>query len=148
MSANINREFWKFAIGWPNACRSVTYSMVSSNAASAFALYLFVMAYDADLSGFVTVGIWLLLGLLLGVWLLAEWMGDDDPNVIADLQGPVLNLASPQSKQAPAILELIETVVREHAGLNEVSHGRMIATFSNVVGEDLSPWFREAWNLG
>jgi hypothetical protein len=38
-------------------------------------------------------------------------MGDDDPNVIADLQGPVLNLASPQSKQAPAILELIETVV-------------------------------------
>jgi hypothetical protein len=40
-----------------------------------------------------------------------KWMGDDDPNVIDDLQGPVLNLASPQSKQAPAILELIETIV-------------------------------------
>ena len=39
-----------------------------------------------------------------------KWMGDDDPNVIDELQGPVLNLASPQSKQAPAILELIETV--------------------------------------
>lgn len=42
------------------------------NAASAFALYLFVMAYDADLEGFVAVGVWLLLGLLLGVWLLAH----------------------------------------------------------------------------
>jgi hypothetical protein len=38
-------------------------------------------------------------------------MGDDEPAVIDDLQGPVLNLASPQSKQAPAILELIRTVV-------------------------------------
>lgn len=33
-----------------------------------------------------------------------KWMGDDDPHVIDDLQGPVLNLASPQSKHAPAIL--------------------------------------------
>ena len=38
-------------------------------------------------------------------------MGDDEPAVIDDLQAPVLNLASPQSKHAPAILELIETVV-------------------------------------
>jgi len=42
------------------------------NAASAFALYLFVMAYDADLGGFVAVGAWLLLGLVAGVWLLAH----------------------------------------------------------------------------
>lgn len=42
------------------------------NAASAFSLYLFVMAYDADLGGFVAVGAWLLLGLVLGVWLLAH----------------------------------------------------------------------------
>ena len=40
-----------------------------------------------------------------------KWMGDDDPNVIDELQGPVLNLASQQSTLAPAILELIETVV-------------------------------------
>jgi hypothetical protein len=40
-----------------------------------------------------------------------KWMGDDDPLVIDDLRGPVLNLGSPQSRQAPAILELIETVV-------------------------------------
>lgn len=42
------------------------------NAASAFALYLFVMAYDADTGGFMLVGAWLLLGLVLGVWLLAH----------------------------------------------------------------------------
>ena len=42
------------------------------NAASAFALYLFVMAYDPDLGGFVVVGAWLLLGLVLAVWLLAH----------------------------------------------------------------------------
>ena len=42
------------------------------NIASAFSLYLFVMAYDADLGGFVAVGAWLLLGLVAGVWLLAH----------------------------------------------------------------------------
>jgi imidazolonepropionase-like amidohydrolase len=42
------------------------------NAASAFSLYLFVTAYDADLGGFVAAGAWLLLGLVLGVWLLAN----------------------------------------------------------------------------
>jgi hypothetical protein len=41
------------------------------NIAAAFALYLFVTAYDADLGGFVAVGAWLLLGLISGVWLLA-----------------------------------------------------------------------------
>ena len=42
------------------------------NTASAFSLYLFVMAYDATLGGFVAVGAWLLLGLIAGVWLLAH----------------------------------------------------------------------------
>lgn len=41
----------------------------------------------------------------------ARWMGDDDPEIIKELQGPVLNLASPQSDLAPAILEMIENVV-------------------------------------
>ena len=42
------------------------------NIAAAFALYLFVTAYDANISGFVQVGAWLLLGLISGVWLLAN----------------------------------------------------------------------------
>jgi hypothetical protein len=61
-----------------------------------------------------------------------KWMGDDDPNVIDDLQGPVLNLASPQSKQAPAILELIETVVlQDEAYIERVK--RHYALFRETV---------------
>jgi hypothetical protein len=36
----------------------------------------------------------------------ARWMGSNDSADIAALKGPVLNLASPQSDLAPAILEL------------------------------------------
>jgi len=35
----------------------------------------------------------------------ARWMGSSDPGDLDGLQGPVLNLLSPQSKLAPAILE-------------------------------------------
>jgi len=43
----------------------------------------------------------------------AEWMGDDDPETIKDLKGPVLNLASPQSSIAPSLLDMIQKVVLE-----------------------------------
>ncbi len=38
----------------------------------------------------------------------AEWLGEDNPKIIRELQGPILNLASPQSAIAPALLNLIE----------------------------------------
>lgn len=41
----------------------------------------------------------------------ARWMPCTDPEDIHELQGPILNLASPQSARAPAILKLIEHVV-------------------------------------
>lgn len=41
----------------------------------------------------------------------AKWMGDNDTRVIADLKGPALNLASPQSDLAPAILDLVRNVL-------------------------------------
>jgi len=41
----------------------------------------------------------------------AQWMGDNDPEIIRDLQGPVLNMGSPQSNLAPAILKLVKDVV-------------------------------------
>jgi len=41
----------------------------------------------------------------------AKWLGDDDPVAINELQGPILNLGSPQSELAPAILDMIEKVV-------------------------------------
>ncbi len=40
-----------------------------------------------------------------------EWMGDDDPHSIRTLKGPALNLGSPESELAPAILDLVENVV-------------------------------------
>jgi len=41
----------------------------------------------------------------------ADWMEDNDSQMIEDLIGPVLNLTSPQSKLAPKLLELVENVV-------------------------------------
>ncbi len=38
-------------------------------------------------------------------------MGDDDPRIINDLTGPALNLASPQSNIAPALLDLFSKVL-------------------------------------
>ncbi len=36
----------------------------------------------------------------------AQWLHDDDPDILAELQGPVLNMGSPQSELADGILEL------------------------------------------
>lgn len=41
----------------------------------------------------------------------AAWMKDDDPQVVASLKGPVLNLGSPATALAPALLELTRTVL-------------------------------------
>ena len=40
-----------------------------------------------------------------------KWMGRNDPQAINDLKGPVLNLASPQSELAPALLKLFQRVL-------------------------------------
>lgn len=40
-----------------------------------------------------------------------KWLNMDDPKTIRELQGPALNLGSPQSKLAPAFLELVRTAV-------------------------------------
>lgn len=41
----------------------------------------------------------------------AKWMGDNDPHVINGLKGPALNLASPQSSLAPALLNLFQKIL-------------------------------------
>jgi hypothetical protein len=43
----------------------------------------------------------------------AKWFGGNDPDTIRDLQGPVLNFGSPQSKHAQTFLALIEGVLRD-----------------------------------
>jgi hypothetical protein len=40
-----------------------------------------------------------------------KWFRMDDPQVIRELQGPILNNGSPQSKYAPAFLQLVKDVV-------------------------------------
>ncbi|SRR3989339_230745 len=40
-----------------------------------------------------------------------RWLGSDDPRTILDLQGPVLNLGSPQSALAPPLLRLFQEVL-------------------------------------
>jgi hypothetical protein len=41
----------------------------------------------------------------------AKWMGDDSPEVIEEVKGPSLNIMSPQSNLAPALLELVKEVL-------------------------------------
>lgn len=40
-----------------------------------------------------------------------KWMGENDPDTISGLIGPMLNLASPQSKHAPTLLNLFKEVL-------------------------------------
>ncbi len=48
-----------------------------------------------------------------------KWMGDDDPRFINDLIGPALNLASPRSNLAPALLYLLRNVLLQDAAYVE-----------------------------
>lgn len=43
----------------------------------------------------------------------ARWFGENDPGMIHDLQGPVLNFGSPQSRYAPAFLALIKGILKD-----------------------------------
>lgn len=41
----------------------------------------------------------------------ARWMKDDSPEIIEQLQGPILNIGSPQSRLAPAILQIAKDII-------------------------------------
>ena len=41
----------------------------------------------------------------------AKWMKDDSPKVVAEWQGPILNMGSPQSSLAPAILQIVKDIL-------------------------------------
>src|SRR5208283_716042 len=47
------------------------------------------------------------------------WMKEDDPLIVSELKGPSLNLASPQSRHAPAILELVTNVLLQDSSYIE-----------------------------
>lgn len=77
----------------------------------------------------------------------AQWLHSNDPLMIRELQGPTLNLGSPQSKLAPAILKMIEDVALQDAAYvqrikrhyqifrNEVERRARAATSPRKPGE-------------
>jgi hypothetical protein len=48
-------------------------------------------------------------------------MKDNDPHIISELKGPALNLGSPQSDLAPALLDLVRNVLlRDNAYIDRI----------------------------
>lgn len=41
----------------------------------------------------------------------ANWLHDNDPEMTAELKGPILNLGSPKTELAPALLDLVRDVL-------------------------------------
>jgi hypothetical protein len=63
----------------------------------------------------------------------ASWFGGNDPDTIRDLQGPVLNFGSPQSKYAQAFLVLIEGVLSDSQYVARLK--RHYRIFKNTVNQ-------------
>jgi len=71
-------------------CRRVIFNVLSKNCDE----YVAVIGYGWESADFY--------------W---QWTIRDDPEVVQELQGPVLNPLSPQSELAPALLELMRELV-------------------------------------
>ncbi len=64
----------------------------------------------------------------------ADWFGDNDPQIIAELQGPILNVASYQSELAPILLDKIKYVLNDRNYLERLKrHYRM---FKDLIEEE------------
>lgn len=62
-----------------------------------------------------------------------EWLGRIDPAIAAEMKGPCLNLGSPQSKIAPALLDLVNQVLLADAAyVDRVK--RHYALFRSKIG--------------
>lgn len=52
-----------------------------------------------------------------------EWFGEDNPDIIREMQGPILNMASPQAPYAPAILEMLkQLILKDRQYITRVKH--------------------------
>ncbi|KAF5437251.1 hypothetical protein C5S35_04985 [Candidatus Methanophagaceae archaeon] len=64
----------------------------------------------------------------------ADWFGDNDPQAIAELQGPALNLFSHQSELAPILLDKIKYVLNDKNYVERIKrHYRM---FKDLIEEE------------
>ena len=70
----------------------------------------------------------------------ARWFGDDDPQMLRELQGPVLNTWSPQSKLAPVLLERVKWILQDRRYIARIKrHYKMFrSTVDNAVREPKS----------
>lgn len=65
----------------------------------------------------------------------AKWFGDNDPDIIEQLQGPILNLASSQSDLAPVLLQKVTYVLRDLNYINRIK--RHYEMFKKVVDNEV-----------
>ncbi|MEA3487779.1 MAG: hypothetical protein U9R10_00815 [Euryarchaeota archaeon] len=65
----------------------------------------------------------------------ADWFGDDDPMIIKELKGPILNVASHQSELAPILLNKVRKyVLRDRHYIERIKrHYRM---FKDVIEKE------------
>jgi hypothetical protein len=68
----------------------------------------------------------------------AKWFRDNDPSIIKELQGPVLNSASPQTDLAPVLLQKVRYVLQDKNYLARIKrHYHMFKeTIDNEVPEE------------
>ena len=50
----------------------------------------------------------------------ADWYGDGDPRIMRALQGPELNVGSPQSPLAPVLLELVTEILQDKTYVDRI----------------------------
>ena len=68
----------------------------------------------------------------------AQWLHREDAETITNLQGPVLNLGSPQASYAPLLLELVEHILlADPAYVARIK--RHYAMFRAAVEQSLPP---------
>jgi hypothetical protein len=64
----------------------------------------------------------------------ANWFGEDDPKIIRELQGPILNPGSPQSKYASAFLKIVNEVA-----LSDVAYVARLRRHYQIFKEKVDP---------
>jgi hypothetical protein len=64
----------------------------------------------------------------------ARWFGDNNPEIIKEMQGPILNLSSKQSDLAPVLLQRVKHVLKDRRYLNRIK--RHYQMFKEVVDSE------------
>ena len=66
-----------------------------------------------------------------------KWFRSDDPEMLATLKGPTLNVGSPQSKLAPALLDLVREVLLQDPAYVERVKSHYWAFRNKIEGRNI-----------